>query len=47
MEMNQLDVAPDVESVRILLKFLKGTNQKADVQSYIKQYLPALWESVP
>jgi pentatricopeptide repeat protein len=49
MEMgkNQLDVAPDIESVRILLKFAKGTNHKADVQSYIKQYLPDLWESVP
>jgi pentatricopeptide repeat protein len=49
MEMgkNQLDVAPNIESVRILLKFAKGTNHKVDVQSYIKQYLPVLWESVP
>jgi len=48
MEMGkpQHDVAPDVESVRILLKFAKGTNQKADVQSHIKQYLPTLWESL-
>jgi hypothetical protein len=49
MEMgrHQLDVAPDIETVRILLKFAKGTKYKADIQSHIKQYLPVLWESVP
>ena len=46
MEMgkDQPDAAPDAESVRIILKFAKGTNHEADVQSHIKRYLPALWE---
>jgi pentatricopeptide repeat protein len=47
MGKHQHDVSPDVESVRILFKFAQGTHQKADVQFYVKQYLPNLWESIP
>jgi len=49
MEMgkHQHDVVPDVESVRILLKFAKGTKHKVNVQSHIKQYLPNLWQNIP
>jgi pentatricopeptide repeat protein len=45
MEMgkHQPNVAPDIESIRILLKFAKATNQRGDVRSHIKQYLPHLW----
>ena len=41
------DVAPDVESVRILVKFAKGSKQIAEVRSRIKQYLPDLWTTLP
>ena len=44
---HQPDVAPDAESVRILLKFAKGTDHRSEIQSYVKQYLPNLWGSVP
>jgi pentatricopeptide repeat protein len=47
MGKHQHDVSPDAESVRILFKFAQGTHQKADVQFYVKQYLPDLWESIP
>ena len=47
MGQTKSDVAPDVESVRILVKFAKGSNQIAEVRSRIKQYLPDLWTTLP
>lgn len=42
MGRNQQDVAPNIETVRILLKFAKGANQSSKVLSEIKQHLPVL-----
>ena len=47
MGKHQEDVAPDVESIRILLKFAIQTNQQSAVQSRIRRYLPKLWETLP
>ena len=49
MEMgrNQEDVAPDAESMTILLKFAREVNRQAEVLSRIKLYLPELWTSLP
>jgi len=47
MGKHQDDVAPDVETVRILLKFASETKQQNEVQSRIRQYLPKLWETLP
>jgi pentatricopeptide repeat protein len=49
LEMGKLqeDVAPDAESVRILMKFATRTNQQNEVQSRIKRYLPKLWDTLP
>lgn len=47
MGQSKSDVAPNVESVRILVKFAKGENQIAEVRSRIKKYLPDLWTTLP
>ncbi|KAF8640518.1 hypothetical protein AX17_000180 [Amanita inopinata Kibby_2008] len=41
------EVSPDVESVRILHKFSRKTNQQMEVLLRIQRYLPDLWKSLP
>lgn len=43
----QNSVAPDEESVRILIKFSKKTGQEKEVLSRIQRYLPHLWKFLP
>jgi pentatricopeptide repeat protein len=40
-------VAPDEESIRILMKFAIKSNQQSEIQSRIKRYLPDLWQKLP
>lgn len=47
MGKSQGDVAPDVESARVLIKFSRKTNQQAEVISRIQRYLPDLWTTLP
>ncbi|RPD55912.1 hypothetical protein L227DRAFT_656681 [Lentinus tigrinus ALCF2SS1-6] len=49
LEMNGRDdgVAPDEESVRILMKFAARKNQEAEVRSRVKRFLPKLYWSLP
>ncbi|KAF8633001.1 hypothetical protein AX15_001598 [Amanita polypyramis BW_CC] len=41
------EASANVESVRILLKFARGSNQQVEVLSRIQRYLPDLWTSLP
>ena len=49
LEMNGRDdgIAPDEESVRILIKFAAMKNQEAEVRSRVKRFLPKLYWSLP
>ena len=40
-------VAPDEDSIRILVNFATKTNQQSEIQSRIKRYLPDLWQRLP
>jgi pentatricopeptide repeat protein len=47
MGKHQDDVAPNEESIRILLSFAAKVNQQHEVQSRIKRYLPDVWQTLP
>ncbi|KAH7908008.1 hypothetical protein BJ138DRAFT_1069503 [Hygrophoropsis aurantiaca] len=47
MGKDQPDVAPDQETIQILISFAAKTNQQDEVMSRIKRYLPDLWRSLP
>lgn len=47
MGKKQRDVAPDEETVRMILGFASRTNQEGEVRTKVKHYLPALWEKLP
>ncbi|KAI0756823.1 hypothetical protein C8Q80DRAFT_1130683 [Daedaleopsis nitida] len=40
-------IEPDLQSVRILLKFAAKTNQEMEVRSRVKRFLPKLYYSLP
>ncbi|KAG6333067.1 hypothetical protein ID866_6018 [Astraeus odoratus] len=47
MGKGQKDVAPNKDTVRILLTFATRSNQQNEVLSRIQRYLPGLWQSLP
>jgi len=47
MGREQNDVAPDIDSVRIIVKFARKVNQHELVLSRVRRYLPELWETLP
>lgn len=47
MGRSQKDVAPNGNTVRMLLTFATRSNQQDEVLARIKQYLPDLWERLP
>jgi len=47
MGKDQSNVAPDVNTVKILLSFAAKTNQQDEVMNRIKRYLPQLWHTLP
>ncbi|KAL0951540.1 hypothetical protein HGRIS_008224 [Hohenbuehelia grisea] len=47
MGRGQTDVAPDENSVRILVKFARKINEQELVLARVKRYLPELWEKLP
>ncbi|RDB29072.1 hypothetical protein Hypma_015799 [Hypsizygus marmoreus] len=47
MGKNQITVAPDVESARILIKFARRDNQQAVVAERLERYVPELWKMLP
>ena len=47
MGKDQANVAPDVNTVKVLLSFAARTNQQDEVMDRIKRYLPQLWHTLP
>ncbi|KAG2155583.1 hypothetical protein DEU56DRAFT_976162 [Suillus clintonianus] len=47
MGKDQPNVAPDVNTVKVLLSFAARTNQQDEVMDRIKRYLPQLWHTLP
>ncbi|KAH7930429.1 hypothetical protein BV22DRAFT_1054975 [Leucogyrophana mollusca] len=47
MGQDQTDVAPDLDTIKILMGFAGHTNQQDEVISRIKRYLPELWQTLP
>ncbi|OJA19539.1 hypothetical protein AZE42_01455 [Rhizopogon vesiculosus] len=47
MGKDQPKVAPDVNTVKVLLSFAARTNQQDEVMDRIKRYLPQLWHTLP
>jgi pentatricopeptide repeat protein len=43
----QRDISPDANSVRILFKFAKKTNQLGETHARIRRYLPDLYHTLP
>ncbi|TFK36965.1 pentatricopeptide repeat-containing protein [Crucibulum laeve] len=40
-------IPPDVESIKILMKFARNTTQHVEVRSRIQRHLPELWKTLP
>lgn len=47
MGKDQPNIAPDVNTVKVLLSFAARTNQQDEVMDRIKRYLPQLWHTLP
>ncbi|KAG6897113.1 hypothetical protein C0992_003967 [Termitomyces sp. T32_za158] len=47
MGKNGNTVPPNVETLRILIKFARRDRVEADVQGQLKQHLPELWKTLP
>ncbi|KAG0707482.1 hypothetical protein DFH29DRAFT_1066212 [Suillus ampliporus] len=47
MGKDQPNIAPDVNTVKVLLSFAARTNQQDEVMDRIKRYLPQLWHALP
>lgn len=47
MGRDQPNIAPDVNTVKVLLSFAARTNQQDEVMDRIKRYLPQLWHTLP
>ncbi|KAF4573184.1 Pentatricopeptide repeat-containing protein [Pleurotus pulmonarius] len=47
MGKTQEDVAPDIDTARVLMSFARKSGQQLEVASRIERYLPELWAKLP